>query len=185
MMDAVSILEVVSPHVELRRAGREFVGLCPFHAEKTPSFHVNEEKGVMYCHGCHEGGDAFTFIQKMHGVDFRGALKILGKDSDGYRPDPEIIRQRRRREAVAAWAHGVSVRLRDRLREIGNEAHVARKVRRELSGADVELLREREADLRRQWEILSTLDDDIATDATAMYETRAEIDSILEAACRE
>lgn len=51
-----SITEVVGRYVNLRKRGKEFTGLCPFHSEKTPSFTVNEEKGLFYCHGCHQGG---------------------------------------------------------------------------------------------------------------------------------
>jgi hypothetical protein len=55
----VNILEVVSPHVTLRRAGKSYKGLCPFHSEKTPSFTVDPERGFFYCFGCHKGGDVF------------------------------------------------------------------------------------------------------------------------------
>ena len=77
--DRLSIQDVVSPYVKLTKAGRSMRGLCPFHKEKTPSFHVSLERGTYHCFGCGEGGDAFSFIEKMEGVDFKGALKHLAE----------------------------------------------------------------------------------------------------------
>ena len=65
--------------MKLRRAGRSLVGLCPFHKEKTGSFHVSLERGTWHCFGCGLGGDGFSFIEKIEGVDFKGALKILAE----------------------------------------------------------------------------------------------------------
>ena len=64
------ILDVISEVVVLKRSGKDYKGLCPFHNEKTPSFHVNLEKGIYKCFGCGEGGDVFTFVQKTKGVEF-------------------------------------------------------------------------------------------------------------------
>src|SRR3989338_7113277 len=75
----LSIEEVLKPYVKLHRAGKSLVGLCPFHKEKTPSFHVSPERGSYHCFGCGEGGDIFSFIEKVEGVDFKGALKILAE----------------------------------------------------------------------------------------------------------
>ncbi len=77
--DRLSIQDIIAPYVKLRRAGRSLVGLCPFHKEKTPSFHVSPERGSWHCFGCGEGGDGFSFIEKIEGVDFKGALKILAE----------------------------------------------------------------------------------------------------------
>src|SRR3989344_3173666 len=75
----LSITDVVAPYVKLRRAGRSMVGLCPFHKEKTPSFHVSPERGSYHCFGCGEGGDIFSFIEKAEGLDFKGALTLLAE----------------------------------------------------------------------------------------------------------
>jgi DNA primase len=75
----LSILEVVSPYVKLARSGKYMRGLSPFTKEKTPSFFVNTERGSYYCFSTGQGGDIFTFIQKMEGVDFMGSLKILAE----------------------------------------------------------------------------------------------------------
>ncbi|HVM98358.1 MAG TPA: DNA primase, partial [Candidatus Acidoferrales bacterium] len=74
-----SLVEVVSGYVTLRKAGRNHLGLCPFHAEKTPSFTVNEERGLFHCFGCGAGGTVFTFLMKANRVDFREAVEILAK----------------------------------------------------------------------------------------------------------
>ncbi len=75
--DRLDIVEVISGYVRLQRAGRDHKGLCPFHAEKTPSFGVSGEKQVWYCFGCSQGGDLFDFVQKMEGTDFPQTLEML------------------------------------------------------------------------------------------------------------
>ena len=75
--ERLTIQDVVAPYVKLNRAGRSLTGLCPFHKEKTPSFHVSTERGTFHCFGCGVGGDMFSFIEKIEGVDFKGALKML------------------------------------------------------------------------------------------------------------
>src|SRR3989344_9591004 len=77
--DRLAITEIVGPYVKLKRAGRPLQGLCPFHKEKTPSFHVSPERGTWHCFGCGLGGDGFSFIEKVEGVDFKGALKLLAE----------------------------------------------------------------------------------------------------------
>ena len=75
--DRLNIIDVVSSYVELHKAGKHFKGKSPFTNEKTPSFYVAPERGMYYCFSTSQGGDMFTFIQVMEGVDFKGALKIL------------------------------------------------------------------------------------------------------------
>lgn len=75
----VNILDVVSLHVTLRRSGRSYKGLCPFHSEKTPSFHVDPERGFFYCFGCHAGGDVFDFVMRIGSVSFREAVRELAE----------------------------------------------------------------------------------------------------------
>jgi DNA primase len=77
--ERISILEVVSDYVQLRRAGANYVGLCPFHGEKTPSFNVNPAREIFHCFGCGAGGNAFSFIMKMEGVGFPEAVKLLAR----------------------------------------------------------------------------------------------------------
>ena len=77
--DRSSILEVVSDYVALKKTGKNYKGLCPFHSEKTPSFMVNEEKQIFHCFGCGEGGDAFTFLMKVGHFSFPQAVEELAK----------------------------------------------------------------------------------------------------------
>jgi len=64
------IAAIVGETVKLTRRGRSLVGLCPFHKEKTPSLHINPERGFFYCFGCHEKGDAIGFVMKTEGLTF-------------------------------------------------------------------------------------------------------------------
>ncbi len=73
-----SIVEIISEYVILKNSGRDYRGLCPFHNEKTPSFHVNLEKGIFKCFGCGVGGDVFAFLQKVLGKTFGEVLRDLG-----------------------------------------------------------------------------------------------------------
>lgn len=77
--ERTSVYEVVSEYVQLRRAGINFVGLCPFHAEKTPSFNVNPARETFHCFGCGAGGNVFSFIMKIEGVGFPEAVKMLAR----------------------------------------------------------------------------------------------------------
>jgi len=98
------ILTIISREVTLRKQGRNYAGLCPFHHEKKPSFSVSPEKQAFYCFGCGEHGDVIDFIQKLRGVDFRGALSILGIEK-GTMPNVDPQRERRRRllKAYEKW----------------------------------------------------------------------------------
>ncbi len=73
------IVSVIGEHVQLRRSGMNFKGLCPFHAEKTPSFMVHPERQTFHCFGCGEGGDVFSFVTKYHNLSFPEALKELAQ----------------------------------------------------------------------------------------------------------
>jgi len=73
----VNVVDVVSEHVTLKKAGRNFVGLCPFHREKTPSFTVNPEKQIFYCFGCGEGGNAISFLMKINNMSFPESIRHL------------------------------------------------------------------------------------------------------------
>ncbi len=77
VLGRVDILEIVSQYVKLRKAGRNFIGLCPFHKEKTPSFTVSPEKQIYYCFGCHEGGNAVAFLARYERSTFQEALENL------------------------------------------------------------------------------------------------------------
>lgn len=75
--EATDIVALVSEHLALRRVGTRWVGLCPFHGEKTPSFSVNAEAGLYYCFGCQAKGDAITFVREIEHLDFAAAVEAL------------------------------------------------------------------------------------------------------------
>jgi len=85
--ERVSIVEIVSAHVSLKKAGRGYSGLCPFHSEKTPSFTVSDDRGLYHCFGCGEGGTVFTFVMKMDGLDFPSAVETLAQRANVRLPE--------------------------------------------------------------------------------------------------
>src|SRR5215472_5419662 len=94
--DRASIVEVISDYVTLKKAGRNYQGLCPFHGEKTPSFTVSEEKGIFHCFGCQAGGSVFHFLMKYDQLSFPEAVERVAKrygikiePSDGAREPGE------------------------------------------------------------------------------------------------
>jgi DNA primase len=76
---ASDIVDVIGAAIPLRRAGTNFVALCPFHKEKTPSFNVNPAKQIFHCFGCHKGGDVFTFVREYENIDFPDAVRRLAE----------------------------------------------------------------------------------------------------------
>lgn len=97
--ERLSIVDVVSPYVELHQAGKNFKGKSPFTNERTPSFYVSPDRGMYYCFSSNQGGDIFTFIQKMEGVEFKDALQILA-DKAGVELKPEDPKKRTERERL-------------------------------------------------------------------------------------
>ncbi|HMA60848.1 MAG TPA: DNA primase [Halanaerobiales bacterium] len=85
--DRLDIVEVVSEYVNLKKTGKNYQGLCPFHQEKTPSFTVNPDNQFYYCFGCGKGGDIFNFIMEIENVTFYESLKLLAKKANLQMPD--------------------------------------------------------------------------------------------------
>src|SRR5881227_3394286 len=99
------MVELVGARSDLRRAGAgRWMGLCPFHDERTPSFSVNAENKLYHCFGCQESGDAIRFVQETEGLDFRQAVEALGEryriELKQENEDPEAEQRRRRRERL-------------------------------------------------------------------------------------
>jgi DNA primase len=90
--NSISIVDAISEYVQLRKRGKNFIGLCPFHSEKTPSFTVSEDKQIFHCFGCHVGGNVFKFFMDYKKISFVEAVQELAEqqgieinyDSDGY-----------------------------------------------------------------------------------------------------
>ena len=80
--ERLGVAEVIGEYLKLEKSGVNYKALCPFHNERTPSFTVNTERNFWYCFGCQEGGDIFTFVQKIEGLEFKEALKKLAEKAN-------------------------------------------------------------------------------------------------------
>ena len=101
------LVEIASAYVTLKRSGRNWVGLCPFHSEKTPSFNIYPENGSFYCFGCHVGGDVITFIRRIENLDYMEAVRFLAQRAGMQMPE--------------TGADGGMAKLRTRILEINRE----------------------------------------------------------------
>ncbi|MBU6516238.1 MAG: DNA primase [Acidobacteriota bacterium] len=140
---ATDIVALITEHVALKKAGRRWQGLCPFHAEKSPSFSVNAEEGRYYCFGCRVAGDQITFVREMQHLDFVDAVRLLA-DRAGielHEDDASGPARKERQEFLAAmdravqWYHERLLHspdarpARDYLRSRGISGDVARQFR--------------------------------------------------------
>ncbi len=105
VFDAVDMVALISARTDLRRAGpNSYFGLCPFHSERTGSFHVRPDEKHYHCFGCQSSGDPFTFVMETEGVDFKGALESLadrfGVTLETENEDPDAQSRRERRERL-------------------------------------------------------------------------------------
>jgi DNA primase len=140
---ATDIVALIGEHAALKRVGRRWTGLCPFHTEKSPSFSVNAEEGFYYCFGCQASGDAITFVRATEHLDFVDAVRLLADRAGvALHEDAEIGRDRKRRtelldamERAVVWYHERLLRApdagraRDYLRSRGYDGEVVRKFR--------------------------------------------------------
>ncbi len=106
LREAVDMVGLVGARTDLRRVGSRWVGLCPFHDERTPSFSVNAEQGLYHCFGCGEGGDAISFVRETEQLDFAEAVELLAErfnvELKREREDPQEEERRRRRGRLLA-----------------------------------------------------------------------------------
>ena len=138
---ATDMVALVSEHAALRQQGRRWVGLCPFHTEKTPSFSVNAQEGFYYCFGCQASGDAITFVRATEHLDFADAVRFLA-DRAGivlHETEDGGVERKRRTELFDAMAKAVAWyherllsapdagRARDYLRSRGYDGTVVRR----------------------------------------------------------
>ena len=101
---AADMVDVVQGRTQLRKSGARWVGLCPFHSEKTPSFGINPVEKLFYCHGCHTGGDLISFVRETEGLDFAQAVEWLadrtGTQLDYEETSPAQEAKRKRRDRL-------------------------------------------------------------------------------------
>lgn len=141
---------IASRYMRLRRAGRQYVGLCPFHSERHPSCYVHPHKNIFYCFGCGRGGDVFDFVMLAESCDFLEALRIVNEFSEGGGPReraerasgferPEgakspalrsrasLIARNPARRFSPAWMRQIVVSVQSRLRIAGRASRTARR----------------------------------------------------------
>ncbi len=114
--ERLDIVDIVGQHVKLKKSGRNFFGLCPFHSEKTPSFSVAPDKQIYYCFGCGAGGNVINFVMNIEGYDFLEAIQYLADESGVQLPeiagkgttvaeDPERVKMREGYELASKLYH--------------------------------------------------------------------------------
>ena len=165
-----SMVEVAQRYTELKRRGRQWVGRCPLHVEKTPSFTVSDEKQAFYCFGCHVGGGVIRLIELVEQTDRKGALKILGIGGNHYKPKPRDFLKQRGAAMVAKWMNHQHAKVGAMLREITRSLAIA-----EEAGASTLVER-----WEREFLILETLFEDLQRSefAAALWAARDSIQAI-------
>lgn len=137
---AVDVVALISESVPLKRAGRKFRGLCPFHAEKTPSFYLDDEKGLFYCFGCQTGGDVFKFVMLRENVEFLEAARLLARRAGIAIPE-QRGGQRSERETILAAHREAAAYFHEMLKSADEGAAARRYLRsRGTTGETVERL---------------------------------------------
>jgi DNA primase len=146
LRDAVDMVELVGAKTDLRRVGTRFVGLCPFHDERTPSFSVDPAKKLYHCFGCGEGGDAIGFVQQTEALDFPDAVEMLAERYnvrvERVEDDPKVEERRRRHDrlrsvldrtarfyATYLWESAEARKAREYLAERGFSEEILREFR--------------------------------------------------------
>ena len=124
----VDIVELASEYLTLKKAGRNFIGLCPFHQEKTASFTVNREKQIFYCFGCGEGGNVITFLMKIANKTFPEAIKDLAEKTGVVLPQRLISKESREKDSLRESITSLNLRAaqqftRNLFSSVGKDAH--------------------------------------------------------------
>src|SRR5260221_1031131 len=106
--DKIDIVTLLAEFIQLKKSGRNFKALCPFHGEKSPSFMVSPERQIWHCFGCQKGGDIYSFIMEMERVEFPEALRILAKragvELTRRKPDTAATSRKELLYEINSWA---------------------------------------------------------------------------------
>ena len=127
----VEPVKVIGEYVQLRKSGKEWIGCCPFHEDRTPSFRVNPDSGLWFCHSCGFGWDVLTFVEKIEGLDFRGAFARLAAiagipvESQQYEPTLEFKLAGNEAKTFDYWLYLKKQRLLHRWATLGDELQAA------------------------------------------------------------
>jgi len=127
VLQATDIVQLIGQTVSLKRRGKDHVGLCPFHQEKTPSFHVDTGKQVFYCYGCKAGGTVFDFVMKRDRVEFKDALVTLAEQAGIELPKFGGSKEKSGEKQVLLEAHSAACSLFEKLLNEPNLGAPARK----------------------------------------------------------
>ncbi len=106
----IDIVELASEYLTLKKAGRNYTGLCPFHQEKTPSFTVNREKQMFYCFGCGEGGNAITLLMKIANMTFPEAIKLLAEKTGVILPQRSVNKDGSQKDSLREEITGLNLK---------------------------------------------------------------------------
>jgi|YelNatPaOPRAMG01_1025707.scaffolds.fasta_scaffold00365_34 DNA primase len=128
----INIVDIISRYVNLKKVGKNFAGLCPFHSEKTPSFFVSPEKGLYHCFGCGASGDVFSFLMNYRNISFMSALEELSKEAGLEIPKKEKEEPHELNiylEIIKETANFYSIYLRSKFGKEGREYLAKRRIR--------------------------------------------------------
>jgi len=128
----INIVDIISRYVNLKKVGKNFAGLCPFHSEKTPSFFVSPEKGLYHCFGCGASGDVFSFLMNYRNISFMSALEELSKEAGLEIPKKEKEEPHELNiylEIIKETANFYSIYLRSKFGKEGREYLTKRRIR--------------------------------------------------------
>ncbi|HWB54901.1 MAG TPA: CHC2 zinc finger domain-containing protein, partial [Tepidisphaeraceae bacterium] len=115
VLAVTDIVELIGQSVALKRRGKDFVGLCPFHQEKTPSFHVSPSKQFFHCYGCKAGGNAIDFIIKRDHLEFLDAMKLLAERAGLEMPKYGVSKQKSGERQMLLDAHSAACSIYEKL----------------------------------------------------------------------
>lgn len=120
LLSKTDLVHLVSKYVSLTRKGNNYWACCPFHHEKTPSFLISPDKQLYYCHGCHEGGNAITFVKKIENVDSGEAIRILAEDAHievpEYKADKKHADIKKKKERLSALMRDAALHYHENLK---------------------------------------------------------------------
>ena len=120
LLSKTDLVHIVSKYVSLTKKGNSYWACCPFHHEKTPSFQINPNKQLYYCYGCHEGGNAITFIKKIESVESGEAIRILADAAHmtipEYKSDKKSADVKKKKERLVALMRDAAMHYHDNLK---------------------------------------------------------------------
>lgn len=137
--EQADIVMIIGERVDLKKSGSRYLGLCPFHGEKTPSFSVHPAKQFFYCFGCGESGDVFSFVMKYHNLDFSGALKELAERFHIQLPERPLSHQEKRKASIRKKMVEVNRKVTSIFRDYLLKSANAERARRYLKNRQISL----------------------------------------------